>query len=288
MKKFLVFVFLLCMSLTVLGANDTVKEDKFQEMDQSLDSFDTETDDEAMDSLREKIKNKKAESSLEESNNSTTTEKTSENRDEAKNNELKNSSVEKKPILEDSNFSTKNSTTTHTTTKEEYYEDDDGFDKTMLQMLSFGGGFQEFEHPASEHIGLEYGIYAIPEVGFWLSGFTVGVGIVDLDESYDDSQYLSLSYSALIMPFGIINSPFLRFDIGVMGIGWVEDENYDETDPDDEDDSNFEDVGVLFKAGGGFIFGGNDFSLSLQLLYTIHKTTAGDNEGVEFQLGFHF
>ncbi len=279
MRRFLTVFFMLLMSIAVFGANDGVKEDKFEEMDQSLDNFDTETDDEAMDSLREKIKKKKEESSKEE-DKSVVIEDSSKN--------LKK---------EDSNYNSKNSNSdkvAYNSNSSNSYSDDgdysEEYKKTSLQMLSFGGGYDGVDYHGSKHVGLEYGLYMIPEEGNFLSGFTVGLGVVDLDDNYENSDYLSISYSAFIMPFGFTNAPFFRFDLGVLGANWVPDEDDDDDyyDEEDDDDSNFKDVGVLFKAGGGFLFGSSNFSMSLQILYTMHITTAGNNDGVELQLGFHF
>jgi len=265
-------------------SNDSEKErveaDKnaaIDRMDEKLDNFDNQTDEEALQELKEKTKKKKEENKKDEVSKE-------ENKVDTQNSELKDTNIK---TAGNTKENTQENTDEFIPKNSQQFEnaDDTPSKREFKLMLTLGGGFTSttIDYHASRHFGGEFITYLVPREGRFLSGISLGAGVVKLDSS---ELYVSVAYSGMFLPMSSDWGPFIRFDIG--GLLWNNDiiKSDEEIERDGESRTRY--IGLLLKGGGGFLLGNQKTGVSVHLLYTIHTTTMGTNDGIELQVGFHF
>ncbi len=271
MKYLMLLIFTITQfSVLLAGTNDdkTIKIEKdkkaaIEHMDEELNNFDTETDEEAARSLKKKKEKKK-----EKKNTADTQEIASP----------QNTAPQHDPVSQP--VTTNNNQNEENTTQEE--------EKTPRAFrLTFTAGNIYFlskidKHP-SENISVEALIHNYKSESLFHSGLAFGIGYVKLD--YDEI-YVSIAYSGLLMFISNNWGPFLRLDLGTLF--WDDDiaKTDEEIKKDGDTPPRF--VGLHLKGGAGFLLGNEDNGLSIQMLYTLQATTRGTNKGLELQLGIHF
>jgi hypothetical protein len=274
-------------------------------MDQEIDGFDEETDDEAFENLKKRTEEKKKEMEEIKEEKNEDTKKVEVNKDPIKkedDDELQDTKVDAShrnretqtvnPVDSNAGFGNndKGRVDSNAGFGDNNNNNDNYSDSGFSSMFTIGGGYGlSNQYHASNHFGLEYSIYKSSQDSLFKYGLTGGIGVVKLYEDYDAKPYLSVAFTGVYNLIDPNWGPFLRGDIGVMGWEYNNSDDYDDDYYDEyEDETTMEYVGLVIKGGAGFLLGGNNGGVSVQLLYTIHSTTAGTNDGVELQVGFHF
>lgn len=305
MKLFLTLCFMMVMGFSLWGAEGDA-EVASNKMDQSLDDFENESDEEAFDSLRKKAAAKRAESDARKKKED---EKKGIVQKEPVKKEpfVKAPPLKKEPKLQDSNTTVNRSdghrVQSNYAEKSNTQRDRNNVDDTTVEpkkkrdgfgVVTVGAGFgEEFDNLTFDKLSVELGFYSLNSDGQWMIGASLGAGFVEFDEDNVSKPYVSFSLSALMFPMGSGGGLFLRGDVGVFGWGFETDEDDDDY-YDDYDDEYYDDdredpyLGLLAKGGIGFLAGDKGNKYSLQLLYSIHTSEFGTNKGIEVQFGFHF
>ena len=278
------YLFVLMFLFPLFAFSNTSQADKdaaFDNMNESIDSFDEQTDEEALQELKNKIREKKRKKEEEKKKDEKKDENSAaeEGNDSLGNHDggLKDSKVNESNRYTYGEGDQYGKTELEKSNPEGFADDDNDngksySDRGFLNMFGIGGGYRlaNSEYEASRHFELEIGSYAKGHY-FYKTGAVLSLSFIRFDRR--DHAFINLGFSSMITPVHPDFGPFLRIDAGFMGDFYYEE---------------LHEVGVFTKGGAGFLATNGQTGFSVQLLYVLHLTSAGINNGVELEVAYHF